>query len=363
MRRSWQAAAIAMFTAALLALGGALIPTVAVASESSQDVMWGVNTGGDSNPPRDNFTLTAEPGETLADSMLVSNRGTAPLTLSIYAADGFTTESGQLDVLKADETSVGVGAWVRLDEPALVLDPQETVEVPFTLTVPDDTEPGDYAGALVTSLTSAGSGGFSVDRRLGVRIYLQVAGTLTPSVTIDNAQVVYDGTVNPVGRGTASVTFEVTNTGNARLSASHHVSVSGPGGLLATAVVTDELPELLPGESWTAQVLVDDVAPTFAVTADINVSPTLPDGTELDSVAATSSTVAIPWTLLGILVVLIGLLVWWIVHRARIRKSARSSSADESGGDEANDAQDTVARAETADVLAEPVGSAPPPTN
>lgn len=333
MRRNVGQALAGLLGTALLVLGGFLAPaTAAMGAEADASMTWGVSTGGNSNPPRDNFTLEAEPGETLTDSMLVSNHGTAPLTLAIYAADGFTTADGQLDVLTADKTSEGVGAWVEFAAPAITLGPDETTEVPFTVTVPENAEPGDYAGAVLTSLSSTGGGGFSVDRRLGVRVYLRVAGELAPSMTIGNAQVEYHGTPNPVGLGTSVVSFTVTNTGNARLNASHHVTVSGPGGILGVAATADDIPQLLPGESWTTELVVDGVAPTFVATADISVVPTLPDGTELGPVTATASVGAMPWTLLGVLAVLAGLLLWWIARRRRARTSGKTDSAGGKGG-------------------------------
>ena len=47
--------------------------------------------------------------------MVVANRGPAPLTLSVYAADGFTTDAGQLDLLTRDKKSIAIGAWVKAE--------------------------------------------------------------------------------------------------------------------------------------------------------------------------------------------------------------------------------------------------------
>ena len=41
--------------------------------------------------------------------MVVANHGAAA-HLAVYAADGFTTDAGQLDLVTKDEKSTGVGA-------------------------------------------------------------------------------------------------------------------------------------------------------------------------------------------------------------------------------------------------------------
>lgn len=133
---------------ALTAAAGLLPANPATADTGAGDVTWGVRTAeSDAGSDRDNFTYTLDPGEQIDDALIVTNHASELLELSAYAADGFTTSSGQLDLVTADTPSVAVGAWSALCDDQLEIPPGESIEVPFTVTVPANAIPGDYTGA------------------------------------------------------------------------------------------------------------------------------------------------------------------------------------------------------------------------
>nr|BFF21568.1 hypothetical protein GCM10025730_50890 [Promicromonospora thailandica] len=169
-------------TALCLAAG----PAAAAAASSGDDadaVTWGVRTAAtDHGADRDNFRYTLDPGSELADELVVTNHGDDVLRLDVYAADGYTTSAGQLDVLTRDTTSTGVGAWLVPGVEQVRLAPGESADVPFTLRVPDDATPGDHAGAILTSRTvSAQDSGLDYETRSGIRVHVRVAGTSRPA--------------------------------------------------------------------------------------------------------------------------------------------------------------------------------------
>ncbi|MGA1838788.1 DUF916 domain-containing protein [Herbiconiux sp. 11R-BC] len=318
----------AAFTVAGLAAAG---PAVA----ADGDVTWGVRTSSNAEgADRQNYNYSVDPGGQVTDGLIISNHDQAPLELDVYAADGFTTTSGQLDVLTRDTPSVAVGSWVTLGSGHVTVPAGESLEVPFTLTVPADATPGDYAGGVLTSLSQAGSGqGITVDRRLGIRIHLRVGGTLAPALSIENLQVDYAGTLNPFGTGEAAVSYTIRNTGNVRLSAAQAVSLAGPFGLLPIDVTSVEpAPELLPGESWQVAVPVTGVFPAFVLSAKAVLTPQLaPEladasgGTpQLTTVEGSASTVDIPWPLLVLLVLVAAIVVAAVLLVRRRRRRAKA---------------------------------------
>ncbi|MEK8226658.1 hypothetical protein NKG05_12040 [Oerskovia sp. M15] len=54
----------------------------------------------------------------------------------------------------------------------------------------------------MSSLLVENAEGVSVDRRLGSRMHVRVAGDLVPAVVVDDVSVAYDGTLNPSPRVT-----------------------------------------------------------------------------------------------------------------------------------------------------------------
>jgi hypothetical protein len=299
------------------------------------DVTWGVRTAANDNgADRQNYAYRIEPGKSVSDALVVSNHAATPLDLDVYAADGFTTSSGQLDLVTQDTESVAVGAWTALQSGRVTIAPGASVEVPFTVSVPADATPGDYAGGLLTSLPhTTQENGISVDRRLGIRMHVRVEGDLAPAVAVEKMTVDYSGTVNPFGAGTATVSYTVHNTGNVRLSSGQTVTLAGPFGWFPvdTGAVA-EVPELLPGESWTVSVPVDGVVPAFWLTAKAALSPKLPAVTGstpgVDGVAAEAGALAVPWSLL-VLVVLVAAAVVVAVLLLRRRARARTAREDE----------------------------------
>ncbi|MET8530213.1 DUF916 domain-containing protein [Micromonospora sp. NPDC005172] len=296
----------------------------ALAADGS--VAWTVRTASNSyGEARSSYSYNVNPGGTVEDAMVVANRGPAPLTLAVYAADGFTTDAGQLDLLTRDKKSVAVGAWVKPSAGSVVIQPGRTAQVPFTVTVPANATPGDHVGGILTTLTQADQAeGINVDRRLGIRITLRVGGELKPNLAVENLHVTYDGPANPLAKGDATVSYTIHNTGNAALSGKQSVSVSGPFGILrARAADIAAPPQLLPGESWDVTVPVRDVTPAVRLAATATVTPLLTDAsgstTALKAVEVTAYGWALPWMFLLVLVLLIAAVVGAYQYRRRAR--------------------------------------------
>ena len=323
-------AAVLVALGSLAAVPLALAPASA-ASADEGDVSWGVRTAAnDQGADRQNFGYEIDPGGSVTDALVVSNRDVLPLNLALYGADGFTTDAGQLDVVTAGTDSVAVGAWLDFDAASVTVQPGESVEVPFTMTVPNNATPGDYAGAVITSLTQPSpEQGINVDRRLGVRIHLRVGGTLAPALAVDAMRVDYTGTFNPFGAGEAVVTYTLRNSGNARLSARQKVTVSGPFGMLASdAHGIEKAPELLPGESWDMTVRVAGVIPSFLLTAATSVSLESPSSDASDPaiapVEASATTWAVPWATLVLLALVAAIVVATVALGRRRRRAVKS---------------------------------------
>lgn len=319
--------------ALLTALG--LVPLAGPSAAADDDVTWAVRTASnDFGSERTSYSYDVDPGAQVKDALVVANHGDESLRLGVYAADGYTTDSGQFDLLNQDTESAGIGAWIAAAGDTVTVEPGATVEVPFTVQVPDDATPGDYAGGIVTTLTQGDdAAGINVDRRLGVRIALRVGGELAPQLAVENLHVDYDGTLNPFGRGDATITYTIHNTGNAVLSAQQAAGLTGPfGWFAASATVVAAPPQLLPGESWPVTAVVRDVTPAIRLLGTVTVTPALTDAsgstTSLDPVVATVHGWAVPWVLAVLVVLVVALVVLTVrgARRSRARRGAREEA-------------------------------------
>ncbi|MFC7649557.1 hypothetical protein ACFQX6_61145 [Streptosporangium lutulentum] len=215
----------------------------------------------------------------------------------------------------------------------MTVQPGASVEVPFTVTLPDDAAPGEYMGGVVTSPAQAGEAdGTDAEQRLGIRIRLRVGGELTPKLSVEDLRLRYSGTPNPFGKGDATVTYTIHNTGNAILTARQAVSLSGPFGSsdVRTGQI-DDSPQLLPGDTWKVSVPVHGVAPVLRLTGTVALIPLLTDASgsvaPLAAAETTTGSWTIPWTLLLLLVVLCGLVVAGLVLRRRRRRAGLHEDA------------------------------------
>ncbi|HEX7276459.1 MAG TPA: hypothetical protein VF244_03725, partial [Acidimicrobiales bacterium] len=152
----------------------------------------------------------------------------------------------------------------------------------------------------------------TLDRRTGSRVYVRVAGPLTPQLTVEKLKTTYGPRLNPLG-GTAVVTYRVENRGNVRMSGRQQVSISGPFGLFGKQNAVTDLPELLPGEGMDFRVEFDSgVAATMVAVGKVRLEPE-PVGTadEQPSERWRSFAFALPFTVIALT------LVGWLLWRAR----------------------------------------------
>lgn len=316
------------------AVAGVGAANAAEKEPSDTTVSWSVRPADTAQGTgRPNFAYEALPGKSVADALLVTNRSAEGIELEVYAADGFLTPDGSLDILPKGEESVELGSWVEVASPRISLASGQTAEIPFEITVPADAPPGDYAAGVVASMT-VDAEGVVTERRLGSRVHLRVLGDLAPAFTVTDVTVAYTGTPVPFAPGDGSVTFTLTNTGNTRLAPDALVQVAGPFGIAPVSVRGSDLPELLPGSTIEHTVQVAGIAPLGLVTADVaasgevvsrpgesRVPPAVAD------VSASATTWAVPWTSLAVVLLVAGLVTWWLLARRRAKASKEQAIA------------------------------------
>ncbi|HCK78523.1 MAG TPA: hypothetical protein DHW34_00735 [Actinobacteria bacterium] len=264
------------------------------------------------------FFLELAPGATIKDSITIKNAGQVDQPLDIYTADAFNIESGAGFALrKRGDKNTDVGSWITLDQEKVVVGPNggKTI-VPFSLTVPRGVTPGDHAGGVVTIEPAPAPQGdvsqVQIQRALGVRVYVRVAGPLTPALSITKVTVSAKPARLPfVGQqGGTTVTYTVRNSGNVRLTADREITLKGLFGRTLRNTGKGPIPEILPGstvtltESFPKAPVIDQITATVKLTAA--------DGKVSTSGSASTFVVSLAFLiLLALLIIGIVLAVWW----------------------------------------------------
>lgn len=295
-----------------LAVVTGIVEPVAAASNGQWSIYPADSPGGGR---RLLFSPDLVAGHTVDDWVIVTNQSDRAMRFLLYAADAHASATGDIALRGPADPKRDMGAWVRLPTDRLELQPRSAVTIPFEIVVPAGAEPGDHAGAIVaqnTEATAAPPGDVQVTgyQAVGVRIYGKVAGAVEPDLDVSRPEVEVDrgfwGWVGGPVRTT--VTFDVTNTGNQRLTPTAGVELHptiGPGAEVPAAA----LPELLPGA--TAPVTVTTKS-TWAFPW-LSVRVHAHDGAV--RAQGSTGTPVVPWALLAGL----GVLGAWAVRRRRRR--------------------------------------------
>ncbi|WP_406445568.1 DUF916 domain-containing protein [Streptomyces sp. NBC_01613] len=235
-----------------LFLTGLTAPTSAHAADNGS---WSVYPASSQVAARPYFYLSADPGTTVEDKVVVANKTGQPLTFRLYAADAYNTaRDGGFAVKTAKEKQRGVGAWAKPAKSRVTVPAHGKVTVPFTLRVPQGAEPGDHPGALVAldERIDKGEGSLAlgVQRAVGARVYLRVGGPTLPAISVENVHVVHHQPLVPgLGGSTATISYTLHNTGNVTLNPKVELRAEGLFGRTLLARDLSRIPsELLPGQ-------------------------------------------------------------------------------------------------------------------
>lgn len=208
-----------MFVAALLAsvLFSALVPTGVFAQTSG---IGGKPATPDASNPRTKtiFVKKIAPGTSLSDAVAVTNSGSEPKTVTVYAADSVPSSGGAFACAQAVETPKQAGKWIAMSQASVDIPAGATVTVPFTITVPKDAEPGETNGCIVLQEKKDATveGGISLNFRTAIRAAILVEGAIRKEVSTVGVDVSSKGsgvTVSPIVKNTGNVSVDVDVTG------------------------------------------------------------------------------------------------------------------------------------------------------
>lgn len=128
------------------------------------------------------FIYSLKPGASVTDKVVVLNLQDVGFPVEVYPVDanidpihqGFVPES-------RNHENTGVGKWIELFEKVNFLKSKENRVISFTLKVPENTPPGQYAGAFIIQAEDSEEGamnssGIRIKTRTGLRVYVTVEG-------------------------------------------------------------------------------------------------------------------------------------------------------------------------------------------
>jgi hypothetical protein len=207
----------------------------------------------------DYFTLEAEAGTTNELVVTLGNADDEPLSLRTYASNVIPIVNGGFALASEDVGLEGTTTWLDYAPETFDFESGEGVERTFTVTIPDDAEPGQYITGLALEtaepLEVEGTPLFQQIIRKTIAVFIIVPGEETPAFTLGDPDVAVDGAM-------PRIIVPVENTGN--------VLVRPEGEL----VVRD-----VDGEAvLTAPIAMGSVYAGFTVPLSVPLTTPLPEG-------------------------------------------------------------------------------------
>ncbi|MBD3926744.1 DUF916 domain-containing protein [Nocardioides cavernae] len=322
----------ATLTALILGVGLVLLAgTEAVAADNGAWSVTPTPPEVETATPRNYFVLEGEPGQVVKDSVRIQNFTDKPITFDLYGADGYNTRASGFFALKGlEEPQTDVGAWIRMPFRRLTVAGRTQADVPFTIKVPDNATPGDHVGGVVALNTAiegtqdADDLKIGVQRAVGARLYLRVAGPVTPDVTVTEVGLDHErGWLPWTGSGNGTVTYTIENTGNVRLAPGTVIALTGLFGRELDTVRPEALVDLLPGQTVTLTEAVTGIGFLDRVTTSVSLEIS-------EGVGDTGQTVSwvIPWLAMALLALLLVGAAWWWRRRRNERQRSFDSVRD-----------------------------------
>ena len=300
-----------------LAVVGVVVPAAPARADDSFGIAVAPVDAQGHTDGRSRFSYKVAPGKVVNDQVRVTNVGTAPLKVSVYAADAYNNEKGDFALRPSGEKATGAASWTTFegkDRYELTLAGGASKVVPFRVVVPADATPGDHVAGVIASAKTSGQ--VTVDQRIADRLYVRVSGALQPILTVSNMSAAYHGGWNPL-EGSVLVSATLNNTGNVALGGAITVSGTTWFGLGVGRLVREDAAEVLPGNTAPASIELTGVPAVGYLISSLllqsSITGDAPDPGPLPVIHRDAFTLALPWLVVALIVVGVGfiLLLRW----------------------------------------------------
>jgi hypothetical protein len=172
--------------------------------------------------------MTATPGQTWRSTVRIINVNPFELTVYVIPANFEPKDEEGIPKFKpltgdvSEETTLG--KWITLDQ-EVIIGPEQTVEVPFTITVPEGATPGGHYAALMIStkppVVESKETKVQTSQVISSLIFLKVTGSV-----LENSSVRSFRTTNYImGRPEAMFELRIENKGNVHVQPQGEIKI------------------------------------------------------------------------------------------------------------------------------------------
>jgi P pilus assembly chaperone PapD len=258
-------------------------------------------------------------GEEAGKTINIYNQGSEPIRVSSYAMDFSIERDGEFDFYEPGHQSYSASKWLNIEKADFELAPGESREVEVVVSAPATVEPGGhYAALFFEAVPSGNQSAVSVSMRIPTLFYITIPG-ITGAEVIANADIVSLQLPGVAGRGPVEMGVVVRNSGNVHLTVAARAHFAASWGNaseldLGQMVILPSSDGVLKGE-WQRSPLFGKVRASVVIGY-------LDQKGELVNKSQTAEFWVVPWSLVGIILFVMGVVVPAIViisKRFRLR--------------------------------------------
>ncbi|HUV51480.1 MAG TPA: hypothetical protein VMW64_00210 [Dehalococcoidia bacterium] len=263
--------------------------------------------------------LTVGSGEKETKTVNVQNLGSETIMLRAYVMDFSKDRNGDFAFYEPGHESYSASNWLSIDSFSLELAAAQSQKVEVTVSVPSQVEPGGHYTALFfEAIPLSNEGTVSISTRIPTLFYITVPG-VTEAEVFSNAEIASLLLPGIAGRGLLEAGVVVHNSGNVHLTVAAKAYFDGYWGGnseldLGQTIILPNSDGVLNGE-WQEK-------PFFGKVRAKIVIGYLDHNGDLVNKSQTAEFWVVPWSLVGIVLFVMGVIVPAIVvisKRFRLR--------------------------------------------
>lgn len=283
------------------------------------------------------FMYNLEAGKSYDDIVVVKNNTEKEWIIDVYPADSIASSGGGFAVKQKAEEMSSLGSWVSLSKAELQLKPGEEEQVPFSISIPDNVNVGETAGAImfekreINPQEDENQGGIKLSLRTGVRIYNTVPGEIIQKLSMQDFQV--EKKKKNDGSSFYLIQSKILNEGNVSTNARFVTTITDTISGKEIQKTENEFIVLRDTTFDNNLELID--YPLFANLEIKQQAYIIKKGAEEELIAEEQMSVwVLPLThMLVVLIILIILLIAYIMHRKKYSSEGWSEYKVKSGDD------------------------------
>ena len=130
--------------------------------------------------------INMEPGQSWSSSIRVANNNSASVTVYAQAFDFKNKDNGAVEFIQNTgndnkQTKYSLSQWINIGQDGIVIAPQKSVDIPYTIKLPENTEPGGHYAAILTGTKAPDKiqgSGIGISSMISSLIMLKVKGDI-----------------------------------------------------------------------------------------------------------------------------------------------------------------------------------------